>query len=253
MESLQREVHENPFRHVVLRLGLMAVLLAATWGALTLSGKAASLPPSQYLYFPLVNIVCAAVLWRVLRKHGVGVWEYFGFRRGQVMRDIAWGLLWLVVAYVPMIATLMTLMFALYGTSMFGHFEQVFAIPELPVTGAALAVLALVNAVVFLVNAPVEEMIYRGWLQSGLAPRTGAAAAVVVQGVLFGVQHMAFAANPAGALAHLLMFVAWGITAGIIVHKQGRLAPILVAHWIVNIALGVGPLLFLAFTAPIAS
>ena len=43
------------------------------------------------------------------------------------------------------------------------------------------------------------------------------------------------------------MFTAWGITAGIIVHKQRRLAPMVITHWIVHIAFGVGPLLVLGF------
>ena len=38
------------------------------------------------------------------------------------------------------------------------------------------------RAVVFLVNAPIEEIVYRGWLQDGLAERHGITVAIVVQG-----------------------------------------------------------------------
>ena len=49
-------------------------------------------------------------------------------------------------------------------------------------------------------------------------------------------------------IIHGFAFFAWGVTAGVIVHKQQRLAPMVIAHWIVNIALGVGPMLVLGFT-----
>jgi len=44
-------------------------------------------------------------------------------------------------------------------------------------------------------------------------------------------------------------FFAWGVTAGIIVHKQRRLAPMVIAHWIVNLVFGVGPTLAVGFAA----
>ena len=43
------------------------------------------------------------------------------------------------------------------------------------------------------------------------------------------------------------MFFAWGIAAGILGYKQKRLAPMVIAHWIVNVAFGVGPMLALGF------
>ena len=48
-----------------------------------------------------------------------------------------------------------------------------------------------------------------------------------------------FAVDVRGMVVYGFMFFAWGIAAGIIVYKQKRLAPMVIAHWIVNVAFGV--------------
>ena len=101
----------------------------------------------------------------------------------------------------------------------------------------------------FLANAPIEEIIYRGWLQTGLTHRYGVVVAIIVQGLLFGLQHTMFAIDVRGMVVYGFAFFAWGVTAGIIVHKQRRLAPMVIAHWIVNLAFGVGPTLAVGFAA----
>ena len=52
-----------------------------------------------------------------------------------------------------------------------------------------------------------------------------------------------------GMVVYGFAFFAWGVTAGIIVHKQRRLAPMVIAHWIVNLVFGVGPTLAVGFAA----
>ena len=106
---------------------------------------------------------------------------------------------------------------------------------------------SIFSAIVFLANAPIEEITYRGWLQNGLMQRHGTMIAIAVQGLLFGLQHTMFAVDVRGMVVYGFMFFAWGITAGIIVYKQKRLAPMVIAHWIVNVAFGVGPMLALGF------
>lgn len=36
-----------------------------------------------------------------------------------------------------------------------------------------------------------------------------------------------------------LMFFSWALVAGVIVHKQGRMFPVLIAHWIINLPFAV--------------
>lgn len=110
-----------------------------------------------------------------------------------------------------------------------------------------LPVMSIFGAFVFLVNAPIEEIVYRGWLQKGLAGRSGVTIAILVQGLLFGLQHMMFAGDVRGMVIYAFMFLAWGVTAGVIVHHQRRLAPMVISHWIVNIIFGVGPMLAIGF------
>ena len=153
----------------------------------------------------------------------------------------------MIVTYIPLFVVLMGSMYLIFGADMFQNFEQVFSksSPQLP--AGVLPAMSVFGAVIFLANAPIEEIIYRGWLQKGLVGRSGIMTAILIQGVLFGLQHMMFAGDVRGMAIYGFMFTAWGITAGIIVHKQRRLAPMVITHWIVNIAFGVGPMLVLGF------
>lgn len=238
----------KPFYLVIIRMITMIALAITTCFTLGLTGISGNFPPLDMLYFPFVNIICAVVILHTFRQRRTSVWRYLGFEKTRLGKDIAWGFLWLIVTYIPLFVVLMGSMYLMFGSDMFQHFEQVFAksSPQLP--AGVLAVMSVLGAVVFLVNAPIEEIVYRGWLQDGLAERHGITVAIVVQGLAFGLQHTMFAADGRGMIIHGFAFFAWGVTAGVIVHKQQRLAPMVIAHWIVNIALGVGPMLVLGFT-----
>ena len=227
----------KPFYLVIIRMITMIALAITTCFTLGLTGISGNFPPLDMLYFPFVNIICAVVILRTFRQRRTSVWRYLGFEKTRLGKDIAWGFLWLIVTYIPLFVVLMGSMYLMFGSDMFQHFERVFAksSPQLP--AGVLAVMSVLGAVVFLVNAPIEEIVYRGWLQDGLAERHA-----------FGLQHTMFAADGRGMIIHGFAFFAWGVTAGVIVHKQQRLAPMVIAHWIVNIALGVGPMLVLGFT-----
>ena len=92
----------------------MVLLAAVTYSVLRFAGMSNDFPPLDMLYFPFVNIVCGVVIWR---------W-FEGRRLGE---DIAWGLLWLFVSYIPLAIALMASMYLMFGADMFSHFEQVFA------------------------------------------------------------------------------------------------------------------------------
>jgi len=243
MKDLLAAQQNKPFFLVLIRLAVMVLLAAVTYSVLRFAGMSNDFPPLDMLYFPFVNIVCGVVIWRRFRQYGVSVWEYLGFEGRRLGKDIAWGLLWLFVSYIPLAIALMASMYLMFGADMSSHFEQVFAksVPQLP--DGVLPVMSIFGAFVFLVNAPIEEIVYRGWLQKGLAGRSGVTIAILVQGLLFGLQHMMFAGDVRGMVIYAFMFLAWGVTAGVIVHHQRRLAPMVISHWIVNIIFGVGPML----------
>ena len=212
----------KPFYLVLVRLVVMVALAIVTYSILAAIGMSSDFPPLDMLYFPFVNIICGIVIWRTFRQHDTPIWAYLGFEKRRIGKDIAWA------------------MYFMFGADMFNNFEQVFSKshPQLP--GGVIAVTSIFSAIVFLANAPIEEIIYRGWLQNGLMQRHGTMIAIAVQGLLFGLQHTMFAVDVRGMVVYGFMFFAWGITAGIIVYKQKRLAPMVIAHWIVNVAFGVG-------------
>jgi membrane protease YdiL (CAAX protease family) len=84
------------------------------------------------------------------------------------------------------------------------------------------------------IGAPLfEELYFRGLILRGLRAKLGPAAAIGVQGVLFGVYHVSpeMGRNNIG-LVMLLSGV--GVILGIATHRWGRLGPAMVAHAIIN-------------------
>ena len=62
----------------------------------------------------------------------------------------------------------------------------------------------------------------------------------------FGLQHVVFAVTLASALAYATCFFLWGLGAGLIYHRQGRLAPLVIAHFISNLSFGIVPLIMIS-------
>ena len=149
----------KPFFLVLIRLVVMAALALATYGILRMTGISRDFPPTDIIYFPFVTIICGIVIWRTFRQYNVSFWAYLGFERHRIGKDIAWGLLWLVVTYIPLIITLMGAMYLMFGADMFNHFEQIFSksSPQLP--GDVIATISILSAIIFLANAPIEEII----------------------------------------------------------------------------------------------
>jgi uncharacterized protein len=89
----------------------------------------------------------------------------------------------------------------------------------------------LVTAVV---AAPVvEEMVFRGLMLRGLRSRMTAAAAVGVQGVLFGLAHVD-PVRGAGNIGLVLVLAAVGVAFGGTAYLLRRIGPTIIAHAIFN-------------------
>lgn len=105
-----------------------------------------------------------------------------------------------------------------------------------PPVDAAPLELATILLVGFLVNAVIEEVFYRRWLQTRLEAVTGPWAAIVVTSVLFGAWHAALGTGGlvvdlAGALLHQ---GAIGVFLGFLWSRYRLMWPILVAHGALN-------------------
>jgi len=104
-------------------------------------------------------------------------------------------------------------------------------VPDLP-----LPVLIAGGVGFALVNAALEELIWRGVLQDRLEPLFGAGGAIALSSASFGVQH--FHGVPRGALG-VLLAGSWAVMLGMLrKHTRGMLAPFL-SHVIADATIAV--------------
>jgi membrane protease YdiL (CAAX protease family) len=224
-----------------LRVLLVAAACTLAWLLLTAWAGPAVFPPPPLVaavaMLP-VNVVCLLLVVRRLRASGTSAAALIGYRRGRLGRDVLWGLLWLAVLYVPFVLTIMLVMWALHGAGMFTAFETVFFDPNTvpPLSPGVAAVLAVVAVLTFApLNAPTEELVYRGSAQRDLASRMPLPAAILISAAFFGVQHVWYAPTPDAVIVYACAFFVWGIGSGIIAWRQGRLLPLIIAHGLVNL------------------
>lgn len=225
-------------RLLAWRLGLVSLAGLVGTGVLWIVHGTVSVPPGSMLaaitILP-VNVVCLVLVLRTLRAAGVRVRDLVRPAGTRVGIDVLWGLLWIVVLWLPFTAALLGV-FTLTTADPFEAMATAFMSPAttLPLATPVAVVVGIVSAITFApLNAPTEELLYRGIAQEGLE-RLGIAW-LVIPSIAFGVQHAWFAASWQGSLAMLVAFTVWGAGSALIVRRQGRLLPILVAHGIVNL------------------
>ncbi len=104
-------------------------------------------------------------------------------------------------------------------------------VPDLPLP------VLIAGAVGFaLVNAALEELIWRGVLQDRLDPLFGAAGAIAISSISFGVQHLH--GVPRGAIG-VLLAGSWAVMlAALRKHARGMLAPFL-SHVVADATIAV--------------
>lgn len=233
------------------RIALVAAASGLTWLVLAAVGAPISFPPTMMIAVIAmvpVNIVCLIWVRRLVNAEGRRVRDLIGFSRARLVTDILWGLLWVVVLYVPFTLTLLGAMWLLHGADMFERMSTVFFdpanVPALP--AAVTAVLVVIAVVSFApLNAPVEELVYRGYAQQAFARRMPIALAIVLSAAAFGIQHAFYAPTAEAMLVYVCMFFVWGVGSGIIAYRQGRLMPIIVAHFVINFVTTAPALAFL--------
>lgn len=212
--------------------GLMLALAGMPWqGATNLSVAT----------FTLVNIVCWWLLVRRLRAEARTLGDLVGrFHRV----DLLWGLLWTTVLFVPFYA----IVFA-GGALMKGSFAAAFEVfaPDvmLPDNAVILGILT-VSALVFpFLNAPLEELYYRGYAQTTLENAGRRTAAIWIPTVGFAIQHAFVALSLASLPGYLVAFLVWGLIAAVIRRRQGRLWPLVIAHLVTNFSFAAMPFVML--------
>lgn len=241
---------------LMLRLGMVLVISLLIWVILRSAGGISAFPPDTIwatLGLLPVNIVCLLLVARFYRHQGLSLRAAMGVQHGRIVKDIGWGLLWLIVLNVPFALAVSGTVWLMYGTQAPEAFGTIFVNPaaQAPLSPTWLLLIGLIAVIPFIVlNAPVEELVFRGYGLNGLQTGLGRVGAIMTTSLLFGAQHIFFAATVPGMLVYFVAFTVWGGIAAIIVTKQGRLLPIIIAHWMINVMLSapalVLPILMLA-------
>lgn len=220
-------------------LAVGAAVALATW-VVVLLGFDSSFPPTPLVatmaLIP-VNLATLVIVRRMLHRAGSRLRDLIGFERSRLGPDLLWALLWLAVLYIPFVASITGTMFALHGAAALERFETVF-VPEV-VPGFPLGVaitLGLVAVLTFApLNAPAEEVAYRGIAQGALQASGRAWPAVLVPSLLFGLQHLFFAPSPSAMVVYGVAFFVWGLGSALIYRWQRRLMPLIICHVLVNL------------------
>lgn len=227
-----------------LRLGGLFICCGVIWLFLNAVGFAPF--PLSSLWNTLailpINVLCFMLLRRWFSEAGLSLKDALGIRPGQIGKDIAWGVLWVFVTYIPFVLALTGTVFLIYGSDAPAAFETIFT-PTTEETGFSpviVLVVALIAIVPFIaINAITEELAYRGFSITALSPRFGVVSAYAVSTLFFGLQHVYFAGSPAAIPVFFIAFTVWGAVAAIIVQRQNRLLPITIAHWVTNFLMSV--------------
>jgi uncharacterized protein len=161
------------------------------------------------------------VPWVVARLKGNGIVRDFGLRVrvGDLWVGLGAGLgahLLTYLLYVPLYVV-----FDLSSEDVEEQARQLTDRAQSPVSIALLVIIAGIGAPIF------EEIFYRGLLLRSMERRVGTWPAVVVTGVLFGLSHLQLLQLPA-----LILF---GIVAGVLTVRSGRLGPAIAAHVVFNL------------------
>ncbi len=191
----------------------------------------------------LADLLTIAVIARLARREGLRLRDLVGLLRGRVLRDVGLGVGVAVLLYVAFVVAMFI------GTAVaIGIFG-----PEAQNTSQADVSLPLWYGLWSLLVLPVtvaiaEELLYRGWAQPRVHAITrNPASAVMLVALAFGVQHIAFhLSDPSGAVARFVATVLVGVVFGLLYLWLRRLLPLIVGHWLVDVA-GIGvPALLLA-------
>ncbi|HEY4390145.1 MAG TPA: CPBP family intramembrane glutamic endopeptidase [Paenibacillus sp.] len=240
-----------------IRFPLLIIMLLIFFVLFQLSGLKFHfpfLPELSTLYFTVVNVICFYLLHRILKKEGRSIKELIDFRSDRIGKDIVFGFLWLLVLYIPFIIVIMGTMYVMYGPGLFNYFQTVFVGDENNFAFARPGWLIWLTASISLVfpflNAPIEELMYRGYAQpSFIQAYKKVWLGITIPSIGFALQHIMLAGSLQGAIVYAVAFFVWGVGCGIIFYKQKRLFPLIVCHFIVNIAFSIIPIMFLAMGA----
>lgn len=209
----------------VLAAAAVVVLALLAWR----SGSAASVVAvlmSGLLYlalsvgifglWPLPGAVAVLAAWTLARRsERAGLWQSW-CRRGTATPELPWLLLMTVAVTVVALVT--------WQRAFQGQLPQAYVDAA---AGRPLWLLALGGAGFSLLNAAVEEAVFRGVLQTALERVSGPAVAVAAQAAAFGALHVF---GIPGGIIGAVMAGSWGVLLGVLRWRTGGVLAPYVAH-----------------------
>ncbi len=187
----------------------------------------------------VVDVITIALVAVALKQSGSGLGSLLRTRTPG--RDIAWGLLMVVIVYVGYLVT-----------NVIGNLVAYQGAPPTP-EGTFAPPLWLGLWCILVMPATIavaEEVLYRGYLQHVLSARWGKVVGLIVMAAFFGLQHLALTPfDPQAWIARFITTFVGGIMFGLLALWMKRLWPLIIGHWVLDV-IGLGlPVLLASLTA----
>lgn len=175
------------------------------------------------VYGTLIDAGCLALLWRLARREGIGLFDLVGFERTRLVRDVLLGLALIPVSLVFILGGTYAAGWLLYGSP-----SQPYFFGHLPLPAAVYGVLVWP-----FIWGLTEQMTYNGYLLPRfqvLGRSTSLAIAVVA--FVWSLQHafMPLAFDPRFMAFRLLSSVPYSVFLTVVYLRLRRLVPLATAH-----------------------
>ncbi|ODT82653.1 MAG: hypothetical protein ABS76_06205 [Pelagibacterium sp. SCN 64-44] len=216
----------------VLAQGLVAWICAAQGSASPWQDAGAWFP----VYATLIDLGCLALLWWLLRREGLSFPNLIGIDRKHLGRDILLGIALIPPCLLFIFGGVAVSSWLIFGTVGGPQFSE-----PLPLLASLYALLIWP-----LVWAFTEQMTYNGYLVPRLRVLSGNTAfAILVVALVWAGQHafMPLTLDPAFMLHRSLSSIPNSLFMILVYLRLQRLLPLIVAHWLMDGASVLLPLL----------
>jgi membrane protease YdiL (CAAX protease family) len=184
--------------------------------------------------------LCLLALWLRARRGGMPLTAQIGFRRECLPRDLLLGIAVALLGFLVSAVSGVAANMVIYTAEQRAAFMEALRNGTPPIATVVMPHWYGWFSLLLqpLAAALVEELLYRGHALQGLRARVGAAGAVVLSALAFGLQHWAF--TPLDwqfGLTRMVSLGAVGMVFGIIALRQARLLPLIIGHALWNVVL----------------
>lgn len=183
--------------------------------------------------FTLSDIFCLAVMRHYTRREGMRMRDLIGPIHMRFGRDIFLGLGCYLLIFPFFMAGGFAAQMLFYGPSATAPNNYIVHAHALPLWAVLYSI-----SIYWIVQSATEELTYQGFVLPRLEALTGhTSLAVFIVAIFFAAQHCALAFVPDGRaiLFRFLAFLPGCAVAALVYVRTRRLAPLIVAHWLMDI------------------